>query len=82
MKKRHVELSPTDQEHLEQLLSGGISKVKAFKRATALLELHRGKSLAGVATTLGVSRVSVTAWRKGYKAKGLACPPLGPAQRN
>ena len=73
MKKRHVELTPADQEQLEQLLVGGVSKVKTFKRATALRELNRGKSLEAVAATLRVSRVSVANWRDRYKAKGLAC---------
>ena len=66
-------MTPADQEQLEQLLVGGVSEVKTFKRATALRELNRGKSLEGVAATLGVSRVSVASWRDRYKAKGLAC---------
>ena len=47
--------------------------MKAFKRATALLELNRGKSLEEVAATLDVSRVSVANWHKNYKVKGLRC---------
>ncbi len=73
MRTRHVELSPADQEHLERLLAGGVSKVKVFKRATALLELNRRKSLEAVAATLGVSRVTVAAWRDAYKERGLRC---------
>lgn len=73
MRKRHIELTPTDQTYLEKLLAGGVSKVKAFKRATGLLELHRSKSLESVAATLGVSRVTVAAWRDTYKKKGLRC---------
>jgi putative transposase len=46
---------------------------KTFKRATGLLELDRGKTLEAVAETLGVSRVTVTAWRNKYRKQGLKC---------
>ena len=38
-----------------------------------MLELNRGRSLAAVATTARVSRVTVAAWRDAYKEKGLRC---------
>jgi transposase len=44
-----------------------------FKRATGLLELDRGKTLVAIAETLGVSYVTVAAWRDGYKEQGLKC---------
>jgi len=46
---------------------------KVFKRATGLLELERGKTLQAVAETLGVSYVTVAAWREKYQAHGLQC---------
>lgn len=44
-----------------------------FKRATGLLELDRGKTLHAVAETLGISYVTVAAWREKYHAQGLRC---------
>jgi transposase len=68
-----VELTPADQEQLERLLAGGVSKVRAVKRATGLLELNRGKSLGAVAATLGVCGATISQWRDNYKEQGLAC---------
>ncbi len=73
MKKQHVTLSDQDRTTLEELLSKGSLPVKTFKRATALLELDRGKTLAAVATTLDVDYNTVAAWRNGYTATGLKC---------
>jgi hypothetical protein len=42
MKKQYVQLSPTDREYLETLISKGELKAKTFRRALALLELDRG----------------------------------------
>jgi transposase len=47
--------------------------VKKFKRATALLELDRGKTLHAVAETLSITTVTVANWRDGYRLEGLAC---------
>ena len=44
-----------------------------FKRATALLELDRGKTLQAVAATFGVDYNTVAAWRDNYKEQGLKC---------
>jgi transposase len=73
MKKQHVTLTDTDRATLTSLLATGTLPVKTFKRATALLELDRGKTLAAVATTLDVDYNTVAAWRNGYRASGLAC---------
>ncbi|WP_216351289.1 helix-turn-helix domain-containing protein [Leptolyngbya sp. 'hensonii'] len=40
---------------------------RQFKRATGLLELHRGKSIGAVATTLSVSEATVRTWRDRYE---------------
>ena len=73
MKKRHVKLSAKDRASLESLISKGKLPAKVFKRATGLLELDRGKTLTAVAETLGVSYVTVAAWRDGYQKQGLRC---------
>ncbi len=73
MKKRHVKLKAKDRDYLESLISKGKLPAKTFKRATGLLELDRGKTLEAVAETLGVSRVTVMAWRDKYKEQGLKC---------
>lgn len=73
MKKQHVSLTDSDRETLEQLLAKGSLPVKTFKRATALLELDRGKTLAAVAQTLDMDYNAIAAWRDGYAATGLKC---------
>ena len=55
------------------MLSKGKLSAKVFKRATALLELNRGKTLQSVAATLGVNYNTVAAWRDNYIADALAC---------
>lgn len=73
MLKQHLKLSATDKDYLESILSKGKVTAKVFKRATGLLELHRGKSLQAVAETLGVNYNTVGSWRDHYKASGLTC---------
>lgn len=71
MEKQHIKLRTKDRDYLESIISKGKLSAKVFKRATALLELDRGKTLTAVAETLGVSRVTVMAWRDKYKEQGL-----------
>jgi transposase len=73
MKKQHLKLRTKDRDYLESLLAKGKLPAKMFKRATALLELDRGKTLQAVAETLGVCYVTVAAWRDHYKEQGLKC---------
>jgi transposase len=56
---------------LTSLISSGQLPAKVFRRATALLELSRGKSLAEVAQTLAVTYQTVAAWRDSYHDRGL-----------
>jgi transposase len=72
MQKEHVKLSQTDQVLLTTLLAKGQASARIFKRATALLELHRGKTLTAVANSLQVSSFSVATWRDNYLANGLS----------
>jgi putative transposase len=71
MGKHHLTLKAKDKRTLEGLLSKGSLTVKTFKRATALLELSRGKSFGEVAETLGVCYQSVSSWCQAYKQKGV-----------
>lgn len=73
MNKHHITLSDTDRTRLEHLLSHGTLSAKTFKRATALLELDRGKTLVDVAATLHVSYPTIASWRDAYSTSGLNC---------
>lgn len=73
MNKQHITLSDNDRLTLERLLSVGTLSARKFKRATALLELNRGKTLVEVAATLSVTYPTVSAWRDAYNTSGLAC---------
>jgi putative transposase len=73
MKKEHVKLTDTDHDALTVLLAKGSLKAKVFKRATALLELDRGKTLQAVAATLDVNYNTVANWRDNYNENGLQC---------
>lgn len=72
MQKQHLSLAAKDKKELEALLSKGTLPAKTFKRATALLELDRGKSFGEVAKTLGVCYQSVSSWCTAYKTNGLS----------
>ena len=73
MKKQHVTLTAADRDQLAALLAKGSLPARTVKRATALLELDRGKTLTDVAATLDVTLVTVAAWRDKSHAAGLAC---------
>jgi len=73
MNTSHITLREDDRSALERLLAHGTLAAKKFKRATALLELDRGKSLVEVAATLQVTYPTVSAWRTSYIASGLVC---------
>ena len=78
MRKQHVTLTAADRAALELLLAKGTLPVKTFKRATALLELDRGKTLTAVAATLAVNYNTVAAWRDRYHTHGLDGLPDAP----
>ena len=73
MRKQHLSLTESDRTTLEELLAKGTLTAKKFKRATALLELDRGKTLQAVAETLHITTVTVANWRDKYTSEGLAC---------
>jgi putative transposase len=70
-KRQHLELSDVERSSLTSLISSGQLPARVFRRATALLELSRGKSLAEVAQTLAVTYQTVAAWRDSYHDRGL-----------
>lgn len=71
MKKQHLQLTETERQELEQLLSKGKLPARIFKRATGLLALDRGETLEAVAKLVGVTNDTVRAWRKRYQAAGI-----------
>src|ERR1700755_34285 len=71
IRKPHLELSDAERSSWTSLISSGRLPAKVFRRATALLELSRGKSLAEVAQTLSVTYQTVAAWRDSYHERGL-----------
>lgn len=71
MRKEHIKLSQADQEFLISIVSRGQTSARVFKRATALLQLHRGQTLCAVAESLQVTSVSVAKWRDNYQTSGL-----------
>jgi transposase len=73
MNKQHITLSDDDRSTLERLLAAGTLSAKKFKRATALLELDRGKTLGEVAATLQLTYPTVSTWRDRYNTNGLTC---------
>jgi putative transposase len=80
MQKEHVNLTELDHRYLTTLISKGQLSARCFRRATALLELHRGKTLDHVANTLSVHPVTVANWRDAYKEDGLQCLQDKPRQ--
>jgi transposase len=70
---KHIQLKKLERTQLVALLAKGKLGAKVFKRATALLEMDRGKTLTAVAQTLGVSYPTILAWRDNYRRQGLQC---------
>jgi putative transposase len=71
MKKQHVQLTQTDRDYLETLISKGKLKARSYRRALGLLELDRGKTYTEVAETLGVALPTLSLWAAQYREKGL-----------
>lgn len=71
MKKQHVQLTQTDRDYLETLISKGKMKARSYRRAIGLMELDRGKTYTEVAETLGISLNTLSGWAAQYREKGL-----------
>lgn len=72
-KKPHIQLSESEQEELQALLSKGNVNARIVRRAMALLQLHEGSSYTAVAKQLGVVIQTASTWASNYKEEGLAC---------
>ena len=62
MQKSHVSLTPAQAAHLTDMTTRGTVRVRAPRRATALLALHAGQSYWAVARPLGVKYSPVSGW--------------------
>lgn len=62
-----VPLNPTLRRHLRSQLRSA-HNARYYRRVLALLELDRGKAVAEVADTLGVTRQSVYNWANSFAA--------------
>ena len=71
MKKQHVQLTQTDRDYLETLISKGKLKARTYRRALGLLELDRGKTYIMVSETLGMAVPTLSLWAAQYRASGL-----------
>ncbi|MEZ4706703.1 MAG: helix-turn-helix domain-containing protein [Caldilineaceae bacterium] len=71
MKKEHITLTESDRSDLQELLKKGEVAARKYKRATALLELDRGKTFTEVAQTVKVTPQTVSKWAKKYQESGL-----------
>ena len=72
MQKRHLKLSDSDYKYLSNLIAKGSLKARLFKRATGLMELHRGKTFTEVAIIVGVVKQTVSMWCQNYHSEGLS----------
>jgi putative transposase len=73
MAKSHVILSDTDHEELTRMLHQSDLKSKVFKRVSALLELHKGKTIEEVRSVLGLCYPTVAKLIDNYQHNGLEC---------
>jgi putative transposase len=71
MKKQHVQLTQTDRNDLEALISKGQLKARTYRRALGLLELDRGKTYTMVSETLNVAVPTLSLWAAQYRERGL-----------
>ena len=72
MKTPHITLSSDQEARLLKVTSCGTVAVKTYRRATALLALHRGASYADVTRQLQVRYATVLEWAKAFRESGLA----------
>ena len=72
MHKEHIKLRQADHDFLMTITAKGQLPARVFKRASALLQLHQGRTLRAVADALQVSHKTVAQWRDHYHSSGLA----------
>ena len=66
MLKKHLKLSDSEEKFLIALTTDAQQTARAVRRAAALLELNRGKTLRAVAKSLQVDRVTIANWRNSF----------------
>lgn len=71
MNKTHIQLSSTDREYLEALISKGKLKAKTYRRALSLLELDRGQTYTAVSKTVKTTIATVCTLAEHYRENGL-----------
>lgn len=71
MNKQHIQLSQTDREYLETLISKGELKAKTYRRALALLEMDRGQTYSAVSKTVQVTIGTLSTLAAQYRENGL-----------
>lgn len=71
MRTECLRLAAAHKAYIKKLLSKGSFTAKVFKRATALLEIDRGKTRVDVAQSLDMSYQSVSNWCRAYMKTGL-----------
>ena len=68
----HLRLKAKDRRQLEEIIRDGKVPSRVYKRARGLLALDAGETMDSIAKDLRVHRVTIRAWRDGYKESGLA----------
>lgn len=71
MNTPHIQLSPTDREYLEALISKGELKAKTYRRALSLLELDRGQTYTAVSKTVKTTIATLSTLADQYRESGL-----------
>jgi transposase len=71
MNTPHIQLSPTDREYLEALISKGELKAKTYRRALSLLELDRGQTYTSVSKTVKTTIATLSTLADQYRESGL-----------
>jgi transposase len=71
MNKQHIQLSPTDREYLEGLMSKGELKAKTYRRALSLLELDGGQTYTTVSKSVKMTIRTLSTLADQYREIGL-----------
>ena len=71
MNKQHVQLTETDREYLEGIISKGELKAKTYRRALSLLELDRGQTYTAVSETVKMTIGTLSSLAEQYRENGL-----------
>ena len=70
-RRLRVHLKKRDRDELDRVLSGGIQPVRVVLRSLALCQLHDGKSISEVASTVHLTAKAVREIGRRYEESGL-----------